>query len=80
MPSWRATARAASTASGEQHEPKRWLPSSGSRQGQTRSVTPTTSKPCSTSSAAATDESTPPLRPTTRRSAIALARALSGAW
>src|SRR5262245_20517212 len=33
-------------------------------------VTPMTSAPCSTSSAAATDESTPPLMPTTMRSAI----------
>src|SRR5882762_10743822 len=33
-------------------------------------VIPTTSRPCSTSSAAATDESTPPLMPTTIRSAI----------
>src|SRR5215470_2942360 len=68
MPSCRATARAPSTVSVEQHEPKRRLASSGSRQGQTRSVTPTTSKPCSTSSAAATEESTPPLIPTITRS------------
>src|SRR5262245_62795341 len=68
MPSCCATARAPSTDSVEQHEPKRRLASSGSRQGQTRSVTPTTSKPCSTSSAAATEESTPPLMPTITRS------------
>src|SRR4029079_5966738 len=37
----------------------------------TRSVTPTTSWPCSTSSAAATDESTPPLIPTTMPTAMA---------
>src|SRR3990170_26961 len=68
MPSVRATRRASSTASVPQHAPKRRSGSAGSRQGQTRIVTPTTSKPCSTRSAAATDESTPPLMPTTMRS------------
>src|SRR4030095_15950026 len=38
--------------------------------------TPTTSKPCSTSSAAATEESTPPLMPTITRSFNAGAPAL----
>ena len=70
MPRRRATWRASSTVSGEQQLPKRRVASSDSRHGQTRSVTPTTSWPASTSSAAATDESTPPLMPTTMRSAM----------
>src|SRR5687767_2718977 len=67
MPSVRATRRASSEASVPQHEPKR---GAGSVSGRfhTFIVTPTTSKPCSTSSAAATDESTPPDIPTTMRS------------
>src|SRR5262249_31057789 len=69
IPSARATCRASSTASLPQQLPKRCARSSASR-GQTRMVTPMTSAPCSTSSAAATDESTPPLMPTTMRSAI----------
>ena len=43
--------------------------SAASCHGQTRIVTPTTSWPASVSSAAATEESTPPLIPTTMRSA-----------
>src|SRR4029077_21248721 len=70
MPRRRATARASSTVSGEQQLPNLRVASSGSRHGHTRSVTPITSKPCSTRSAAATEESTPPLRPTTIRSVI----------
>ena len=70
MPSRRATCRASSTVAGEQQLPKRLAGSSLSCQGQTRSVMPTTSKPCSTSRAAATEESTPPERPTTMRSAM----------
>src|SRR5689334_5546673 len=80
MPRRRATARASATVSGEQQLPNLRAASSGSCQGQTRSVTPTTSWPCSTSSAAATDESTPPLIPTTMRSAMLtrkLARSLA---
>ena len=52
----RATWRASSTVSGEQQLPNRRTPASasaaGSCHGQTRSVTPTTSWPCSTRSAA----------------------------
>src|SRR6266542_5189429 len=70
MPSRRATWRASSTVSGEQQLPNRAVRSSGSRHGHTRSVMPTTSWPCSTSRAAATEESTPPLIPTTTRSAM----------
>src|SRR5262245_37888855 len=69
MPSRDATRRASSTVAGEQQLPKRVLASCASAHGHTRSVTPTTSKPCSTRRAAATDESTPPLSPTTIRSA-----------
>src|SRR6266540_7499150 len=80
MPSVRATFRASSADSIEQQLPKRLAGSSASRHGQTRSVTPTTSYPCSTSSAAATEESTPPLMPTTIRSmAIDLTATSSGA-
>src|SRR6266404_8828205 len=68
MPRRRATARASATVSGEQQLPNFRVDSSGSRHGHTRSVTPITSTPCSTRSAAATDESTPPLMPTTMRS------------
>src|SRR3972149_61911 len=68
MPSARAARRAPSTASVPQQAPKRRSGAAGSPQRQTRIVTPTTSKPCSTRSAAATDESTPPLMPTTMRS------------
>src|SRR5258706_11150965 len=68
MPSVRAPSRASPADSIEQQLPKRLPGSSPSRHGQTRSVTPTTSYPCSTSNAAATDESTPPLIPTTIRS------------
>src|SRR5438128_10745324 len=67
MPSSRATRRASSTASLPQHEPNRRVGSSDSFQGHTRMVTPTTSTPRSTRSAAATDESTPPDIPTTTR-------------
>src|SRR5256885_9701504 len=72
MPSSRATRRASSTASLPQHEPKRRAGSSDSFHGQTRMVTPITSKPRSTRSAAATDESTPPDMPTTMREDIGL--------
>src|SRR6267378_3190468 len=72
MPSSRATRRASSTASLPQHEPKRRAGSSDSVHGQTRMVTPITSKPRSTRSAAATDESTPPDMPTTMREDIDL--------
>src|SRR5947208_9672536 len=67
MPSSRATRRASSTASLPQHEPNRRVGSSDSFHGHTRMVTPTTSTPRSTRSAAATDESTPPDIPTTTR-------------
>src|SRR2546430_2317039 len=67
MPSSRATRRASSTASLPQHEPNRRVGSSDSSHGHTRMVTPTTSTPRSTRSAAATDESTPPDIPTTTR-------------
>src|SRR6516162_6584264 len=70
MPRARATWRASSTASVPQQLPNRFVGSSSSWRGQTRMVTPTTSHPCSTSRAAATDESTPPLMPTTMRSAM----------
>src|SRR5512144_1113185 len=70
MPSRRATARASATVSGEQQLPNFRVGSSGSRHGHTRSVIPMTSTPCSTRRAAATDESTPPLRPTTMRSCM----------
>src|SRR4029450_7035820 len=69
MPSALATRRASSTASVPQHEPKRAEASAASCHGQTRIVTPTTSWPASVSSAAATEEATPPLIPTTMRSA-----------
>ena len=69
MPRRLATCRAPSAVSNEQQDPKRFAGSSGSFQGQTRKVTPTTSWPCSSNRAAATDESTPPLMPTTMRSA-----------
>src|SRR6266850_1716662 len=67
MPRARATSRASPADSAEQQLPNRFTGSVDSRHGQTRSVTPTTSYPPSTSSAAATDESTPPLMPTTMR-------------
>src|SRR2546426_3066705 len=67
MPSPRGTRRASSTASLPQHEPNRRVGSSDSFHGHTRMVTPTTSTPRSTRSAAATDESTPPDIPTTTR-------------
>src|SRR5262245_55242765 len=69
MPSVAATRRASSTASVPQHDPKRAEASAASCHGHTRIVTPTTSWPASRSSAAATEESTPPLIPTTMRSA-----------
>src|SRR5215470_5167892 len=69
MPSARATWRASSTASVPQQLPNRFVGASASCRGQTRMVIPTTSYPCSTSKAAATDESTPPLIPTMTRSA-----------
>src|SRR6516164_8632425 len=72
MPRARATWRASSTASVPQQLPNRFVGSSASCRGQTRMVIPTTSHPRSTSRAAATDESTPPLIPTTIRSAITL--------
>src|SRR5207245_2279584 len=58
-------------ASVPQQLPNRFVGSAVSCQGQTRMVMPTTSAPCSTSKAAATDESTPPLIPTTMRSVMA---------
>ena len=70
MPSRRATCRASSTVAGEQQLPKRWAASVAGCHGHTRSVTPTTSTPCSTRIAAATEESTPPESPTTMRSAM----------
>src|SRR2546428_9229371 len=72
MPSARATRRASSTASLPQHEPNRRAGSSDSFHGQTRMVTPITSKPRSTRSAAATEESTPPDMPTTMREDMTL--------
>ena len=69
MPSAPATRRASSTASVPQHEPNRAEASVASCHGHTRIVTPTTSWPASVRSAAATEESTPPLIPTTMRSA-----------
>ncbi len=64
MPSLWQTARASITACGPQH-----LSSTRDTQscGHSLSVMPTTSYPCSTSNAAAADESTPPLIPTTTR-------------
>src|SRR5687767_9397982 len=76
MPIVRATRRASSEASVPQQEPKRGAPSASGRV-HTFMVTPTTSKPCSTSSAAATDESTPPDMPTTMRSRVALMASVS---
>src|SRR5215831_9952727 len=70
MPSRRATRRASSTVLGEQQLPKRDVGSDASRHGQTRRVTPIASIPSSTRSAAATEESTPPLIPTTTRSGV----------
>src|SRR5580765_7558180 len=78
MPSRRATWRASSTLSGEQQLPNLAARFSGSRQGHTRRVTPITSTSCSTRSAAATDESTPPLMPTTIRSVMDSLYAISG--
>ncbi len=71
MPSRRATCRASSTVAGEQQLPNLRAASWGGCHGHTRSVMPTTSKPCSTRMAAATEESTPPDSPTTMRSAMA---------
>src|SRR5262245_2504785 len=68
MPSRRATARASPAVSAEQQLPKRRDGSALSSHGGKRSVTPITSYPCATSNAAATEESTPPLMPTTMRS------------
>src|SRR6478736_1230856 len=59
MPSSAATLRASSTADREQQPPCRDASPESSR-GHCCSVTPTTSWPCACSSAAATDESTPP--------------------
>src|SRR5258708_3474355 len=59
MPSSEATRLASSTALSEQHPPC-FADSSMSSRGHCCSVTPTTSWPCAWSSAAATDESTPP--------------------
>src|SRR5579859_5969890 len=59
MSSSEATRRASSTAESEQHPPCRAL-SSWSSRGHCCSVMPTTSWPCAWSSAAATEESTPP--------------------
>src|SRR6267142_6436089 len=70
MPRRSATRRASSTASLPQHEPKRDTGASPSLRPHTRMVTPTASYPASTSSAAATEESTPPLMPTTIRWAL----------
>src|SRR5262245_8931785 len=67
MPTRSATRRASSTASLPQQEPKRETGSSPWLRPHTRMVTPTASYPASTSSAAATEESTPPLMPTTMR-------------
>src|SRR5215470_4707916 len=66
MPSAAATRRASSTASLPQQEPNREAVSSP--RPQTRMVMPTTLSPASTRRAAATEESTPPLMPTTMRS------------
>src|SRR5919204_3180923 len=65
MPRRSATRRASSTASLPQHEPNR--DSAPSPRPQTRMVMPTASCPASTRRAAAIDESTPPLIPTTMR-------------
>src|SRR5690348_283398 len=70
MPRRSATRRASSTASLPQHEPKRETGSGPSRRPHTRIVTPTAAYPASTTSAAATEESTPPLIPTTMRSRL----------
>src|ERR1700686_1892781 len=59
MPSSEATRRASSTALSEQHPPC-LADSSMSSRGHCCSVIPTTSCPCACSSAAATEESTPP--------------------
>src|SRR6266550_5553968 len=59
MPRRLATRRASSTAFSEQHPPWRAASTESSR-GHCCSVTPTTSCPWAWSSAAATDESTPP--------------------
>src|SRR5258705_2989502 len=66
MPRRSATRRASSTASLPQHEPNRETGSSP--RPHTRMVMPTASAPASTRRAAATEESTPPLMPTTMRS------------
>src|SRR5579872_4891611 len=75
MPRRCATARASAISSTPQHC-RRPTGAFGSPSVQSRIVTPMTSRPCSTSSAAATDESTPPLIPTmtraTRRPLLAL--------
>src|SRR5215813_2703466 len=63
MPRRAATARASSMSSGLQQLPQRAAP----EYDHTRRVMPRTSCPCSTSSAAAADESTPPLMATTTR-------------
>jgi hypothetical protein len=65
MPSWRATARAPDAVAGEQQAPNRAASFSGAAHGAVRSVIPTTLHPASTSRAAATELSTPPLIPTT---------------
>src|SRR3989442_2750935 len=70
MPSRSAMGRASSRAGLPQHEPKRETGSGPSLRPHTRMVTPTAAYPASTSSAAATEESTPPLMPTTMRSAL----------
>src|SRR5712691_8130657 len=72
MPRTRATSRASPADSAEQQLPNRLAGSADSRHGHTRRVTPTTSYPCSTSRAAATEESTPPLMPTTMRCMTAI--------
>src|SRR6266545_1673021 len=68
MPRAPATRRASSTASLPQHEPNREAGAADSFHAHTRIVTPTASAPASTRRAAATEESTPPLMPTTTRS------------
>src|SRR5512137_75471 len=67
MPSRRAAARASSRSSGAQQE----RPRARSEKSWTRMETPTTSCPSATSSAAAADESTPPERATSTRTALA---------
>src|SRR5690606_510107 len=64
MPSLLATLRASSTAESEQ-QPLSWA--KGRSSGQSCMVTPMHSYPCSTSSAAATELSTPPLIATKTR-------------